>query len=110
MTRFTKMGIGRIITGPWVDTSKGDAAAPGYCSRVVSKEFNVGIDTGLYADMLSPESPEAAIGHAPSRINDGLHMILMTTLDRAYFHAKVEREWYAELPAEDGDYVGRLAL
>ena len=42
-------GKGKTIKGRWIDTNKGDTSTPDYRSRSVGKEFNTGVDAGLYA-------------------------------------------------------------
>ena len=43
----TRSGRGKIIKGRWIDVNKGDSKCPDYRSRVVSEEFNTGVDSSL---------------------------------------------------------------
>ena len=47
-SRVQELG-GKMVSVKWLDTNKGDRAAPNYRSRLVAREFNQGKDDTLYA-------------------------------------------------------------
>ena len=125
MQLFEKMGVsgerlpksvaksrgGKIIQGRWVDTNKGYIARPDYRARFVGKECNAGVDATLYAATPPLEALKLLIGHAASHIDGGAH-IMLSDVERAYFHALAKRDVYVVLP--DAGYqeglVGRMRL
>ena len=103
----------KMIRGRWIDTNKGDSAVPDYRSRLVGKEFNVGVDPELFAATPPVEALKLLLGHASA--NKGLKLHFMfSDVKRAYVNAKAQRELWVDIPAEHGEYfpgaVGRLAL
>ena len=129
MEFFSKMGVwaeklpkrvvksrgGKIIPGRWVDANKGDAARPVFRARSVGKEFNTGVDPTLYAATPPLEAITLLLAHASSCPSRKVH-IMVSDVQRAYFHAMATRELYVELPCEGPDFddkecmVGRLRL
>ena len=91
---------GKIISGRWVDTNKGDISKPDYRARFVGKEFNAGVDPIQYAATPPLEGLELLLAHAPSSRDKKVHLML-SDVKRAYVHALAQREPYVDLPQED---------
>ena len=122
---FRKMVVYRKVKRPqgvktirtrWVDVNKGDAKATDYRSRLVGMEFNEGVDPSLFAGTPPLEALRAIISLAGTANDKGVtQKIMINDVKRAYFHAKVTRDIYVEIPQEDrvegeGDMVGKLEL
>ena len=129
---------GKLIGVRWVDINKGDATDRNYRSRLVGREFNVGKDDSLYASTPPLEALRVVVSHAATEAPEDLvchgrvpssHLtsaggpkhtkgerreILVCDVRRAYFYAKINRDVFIELPAEDpesgGNVVGKLRL
>ena len=83
----------------WIDVNKGDNDNPNYRSRIVAREIN----THKREDLFAATPPLEALKIILSMIataNKG-EVVMVNDISRAFFHAKVEREVYVELPAED---------
>ena len=90
MEFFSKMGVwaeklpkrvvesrgGKIISGRWVDTNKGDAARPDYRARFVGKGFNTGVDPTLYTATPPFEALKLLLAHASSCPDRKVHIML----------------------------------
>ena len=128
MDYFNKLGVydrvprsdvnktgGKLIGVRWVDINKGDATDRNYRSRLVGREFNVGKDDTLYASTPPLEALRVVVSHAATEDpSEERREIIVCDVRRAYFYAKINRDVYIELPAEDpesgGDLVGKLRL
>ena len=110
---FKRNGRGKLIKGRWIDVNKGDSLKPDIRSRYVGKEFATGVDASLYAGTPPLEALKLIIGEAANEKHAGMH-IMLSDVNRAYFHASAERELYVEIPREDPDWspdaIGRLNL
>ena len=106
---------GKVIGVRWVDVNKGDATDTNYRSRLVGREFNVGRDDALYAATPPLEALRLVISHAATYPDHGpRRMVMVNDVRRAYFYAKIKRDVYIELPAEDDKHgtgmLGKLKL
>ena len=106
---------GIVIGVRWVDVNKGDASDPEYRSRLVGREFAVEKDDALYAATPPLEALRLIISHAGTDTESGGRRALMINdVRRAYFYAKIQRDVYIELPAEDDQHgkgmLGKLRL
>ena len=106
-----RSGKGTIIKGRWLDINKGDSINHDYRLRFVSKDFNTGLDSSLYAATPPLEALKLLISTAPSERHREMNMII-SDVKRAYFHAPATRELYVEVPREDPNWqaglLGRL--
>ena len=130
MTYFRKLGVyrvvprshqrmtgGKIVSTRWVDTNKGDSLKPNCRSRLVGREFNVERDDSLYASTPPLESLRIILSNAATWTkgqSETRKNVMINDVRRAYFYAKVSRDIYVELPAEDPDagpdVLGKLEL
>ena len=94
------MRIGKApITVKWIDINMGDAQAPNYRPRLVAREVN----TYKRDDLFAATPPLEALKMIISMIataNKG-DLIMVNDISRAFFHAKVTRDVYVQLPKED---------
>ena len=96
---------GKIIGVRWVDVNKGDALDANYRSRLLVREFNVGLDDALYASTPSLEALRLIMRYAATQPLDGQRRIIMINdVRRAHFYAKIQRDVYIELPKEEPDH------
>ena len=106
----------KIINTRWIDHNKGDEKNPNMRSRLVGKEFADSVDPSLYAATPPVEAMRMILSMAATSDGErGRRVVMTNDVGRAYFHAKVAREVYVEIPSEDkkpedGDVVGRLNL
>ena len=95
-----KRTIGRMpIIVRWVDINKGDRETPNYRSRIVAREIN----TYNRDDLFAATPPLEALKNILSIIataNKG-EVIMVNDISLAFFHARVERDVYVQLPEED---------
>ena len=106
---------GKLIGVRWVDVNKGDATDRNYRSRLVGREFNAGRDDTLYASTPPLEALRVVTSYAATEVpGEERREIIVCDVRRAYVYAKINRDVYVELPAEDphhgGDLVGKLRL
>jgi len=106
---------GKLIGTRWVDVNKGDGVDVDCRSRLVGREFNVGRDDALYAATPPLEALRIIISDAATiGENDVRKEVMVNDVRRAYFYAKIERDVFIELPAEDPDFgsdkIGKLRL
>ena len=104
----------KVIKLRWIDVNKMDAQNPLIRSRVVAKEFNDGVDPDLFAATPPIEALRYLISNAAT-VGGEKKCLMINDVSRAFFNAKVTREVYVQLPAEDilpGEegMVGRLNL
>ena len=104
----------KIIRLRWIDVNKMDADNPMIRSRIVAKEYNDGVDPNMFASTPPIEALRYLLSKAATKGNED-KMIMLNDVSRAFFNAKVSREVYVHLPAEDieageKDLVGRLNL
>ena len=104
----------KIIKLRWIDCNKMDAANPMIRSRLVAKEYNDHVDPNLFAATPPIEALRFLMSKAAT-IGQGDQAVMLNDVSRAFFNAKVTREVYIQLPAEDvgpgeKDLVGRLNL
>jgi hypothetical protein len=110
-----KKSGGKLIGTRWVDVNKGDSVNVDCRSRLVGREFNVGRDDALYAATPPLEALRIIISEAATIAGgDQRRELMVNDVRRAYFYAKIDRDVFIELPAEDPDYgsgkVGKLRL
>ena len=103
-----------IIRLRWIDVNKMDADNPMIRSRIVAKEYNDGVDPNMFASTPLIESLRSLFSKAATTGNED-KVIMLNDVSRAFFNAKVTREVYIHLPAEDmeegeKDLVGKLNL
>ena len=128
MEYFKKLGVyevvsrdmvqltgGKLIGTRWVDVNKGDSTNVECRSRLVGREFNVGRDDALYAATPPLEALRLIVSDAATIAGgDGTKRLMVNDVRRAYFYAKIDRDVFIELPAEDPEYgtgkVGKLKL
>lgn len=106
---------GKLIGTRWVDTNKGDSTNVDVRSRLVGREFNVGRDDALYAATPPLEALRVIISHAATFTCGSAHReVMVNDVRRAYFYAKIGRDFFIELPPEDPEHdsgkVGKLRL
>ena len=126
---------GKLIGTRWVDVNKGDSVNVDCRSRLVGREFNVGRDDALYAATPPLEALRIIVSDAATITeNNGSQEVsshladepgggethsarkelMVNDVRRAYFYAKIDRDVFVELPAEDPEYgsgkVGKLRL
>ena len=104
----------KIIKLRWIDVNKMDAANPLIRSRLVAKEYNDHVDPNLFAATPPIEALRYLLSKAATT-GRGKKAVMLNDVSRAFFNAKVTREVYIQLPAEDvgpgeKDLVGRLNL
>ena len=101
----------------WVDINKGDESSPNYRSRLVGREFKKNKRDDLFAATPPLEAIRALISLAASQKNRGSNKVKKLSfidIKKAYFHAKVKRLVYVDLPDEAlspderGKFCGRL--
>ena len=104
----------KIIKLKWIDTNKGDTENPNYRSRLVGMEFSSGADPENFAATPPLEALRVVVSHAGTVKNGKARKFMINDVARAYFNAKIDRDLYVELPAEDrddkDDMVGKLEL
>ena len=83
----------------WIDVNKGDKIHPNYRSRFVAKEIN----TYKRIDLFAAAPPLEAVKMLLSMVatNNNGEVVMVNDVSRAFFHAKVKRDVYVELPQED---------
>ena len=101
------------ITVRWIDINKGDADSPNYRSRLVAREINTHKREDLFAATPPLEALKVILSMTASA-NKG-EVIMVNDISRAFFHARVERDVYIQLPDEDrkageDDLCGKLRL
>ena len=126
---------GKLIEARWVDVNKGDSVNVDCRSRLVGREFNVGRDDALYAatpplealriivsdaatvtEFYGSQEVSSHLADEPGRgeTHTERKELMVNDVRRAYFYAKIERDVFIELPAEDPEYgsrkVGKLRL
>ena len=87
------------ISTRWIDINKGDVSNPNYRSRLVAREIN----THKRNDLFAATPPLEALKMIPAMTataNKG-ESIMINDISRAFFHAKVKRNVYVQLPPED---------
>ena len=89
------------ISVRWIDISKGDAQSPNNRSRLVAREINTYKRDDLFAATPPIEALKMIISMAATA-NRG-EVIMVNDIRRAFFHAKVTRDVYVQLPPEDVD-------
>ena len=106
----------KIIKTRWIDINKGDMLHPNYRSRFVGKEFNNGVEDGLFAATPPLEAVRALVGDMAT-VEDGTEeaVLMINDIARAFFEAATGRNICIELPEEDrvpgeGDMVGKLQM
>ena len=96
---------GEILGTRWVDVSKDDSEHPDCRSRLAGREFNIGKDDSLYASTPHLKALRYVVSGAGTWGGEGSkrwrRAIMINDVRRAYFYAKVSRDLYIELPAED---------
>ena len=88
-----------LITARWIDISKGDAANPNYRSRLVAREINTHKIDDRFTAAPSLEALKLILSMTATS-NNG-EMVIVNDISRAFFHAKAERDVYAQLAPED---------
>ena len=88
-----------FITVRWIDINKGDNQSPSYRSRLVAREINTYKRDDLIA-ATPPLEPLKLIVSMAAIGNNGA-VIMVNDISRAFFHAKVARDVYVQLPPED---------
>ena len=104
----------KVIKLRWIDVNKMDAANPLIRSRLVAKEYNDHIDPNLFAATPPIEALRYLLSKAATE-GKSEKVVMLNDVSRAFFNAKVTREVYVQLPAEDiepgeNEMVGRLNL
>ena len=104
----------KIIKLRWLDVNKMDQDNPMIRSRIVAKEYNDGVDPNMFAATPPIEALRYLLSKAATH-GEGKQCIMLNDVSRAFFNAKVTREVYVQLPAEDlepgdKDLVGKLNL
>ena len=92
---YKKTGKGPISVR-WIDINKGDAQSPNYRSRLVAREINTYKRDDLFAATPPLEALKMIISMAATG-NRG-EVIMVNDISRAFFHAKVTRDVYVQLP------------
>ena len=80
----------------WIDINKGDTDNFNYRSRLVVREINTYKRDHLFA----ATPPLEALISMTATANKG-EIVMVNDISRAFFHAKLEREVYVQLPEED---------
>ena len=83
----------------WIDINKGDVKDPNYRSRLVAKEINTYKRDDLFAATPPLEAMKMVMSIAAT--NNKGEIIMINDVSRAFFHARVKRDVYVELPDED---------
>ena len=83
----------------WIDINKGDSQSPNYRSRIVARELNTRNRDDLFA--ATPPLEALKIILSMTAIANKGEVVMINDISRAFFHAKVERDVYVELPEED---------
>ena len=92
--------IGKIpITMRWIDINKGDQENPNYRSRIVARELNTHKRDDLFAATPPLEALKLVLSMTATA-NKG-EVVMINDISRAFFHAKVERDVFIQLPDED---------
>ena len=92
----------KIIKVMWIDVDKGDAQSPNIRSRLVAKEFNNGVEEGLFAGTPPIEALRLLVSAAATVEDDEENSVIMINdVSRAFFEASIQREVCIELPDED---------
>ena len=104
----------KVIKLRWIDVNKMDALNPMIRSRLVAKEYNDHIDPNLFAATPPIEALRFLLSKAATA-GQVEKAVMLNDVSRAFFNAKVTREVYVQLPAEDVEpgeegMVGRLNL
>ena len=94
----------KIIKVRWIDVNKGDALDPNIRCRLVAKEFNNGVEDGLFAATPPLEALRLLVSSAAT-VKTGAenNVIMINDVSRAFFEAPINREVCIELPDEDLD-------
>ena len=107
----------KIIKTRWIDINKGDITNPNYRSRFVGKEFNNGVEEGLFAATPPLEALKAMISELATEDEGEVEetVLMINDVARAFFEAGTSRDICIELPEEDkiegeGDMVGKLRM
>ena len=90
----------KIIKLRWIDTNKMDAANPLIRSRLVAKEYNDHEDPSLFAATPPIEALRYLLSKA-ARTGGAEKSVMLNDVSRAFFNARVTREVYVQLPAEN---------
>ena len=95
-----KRVTGRMpITVRWIDVNKGDQEHPNYRSRIVAREIDIYKRDDFFAATLPLEALKVILSMIAT-VNKG-EVVMINDISRAFFHAKVERDVYIQLPEED---------
>ena len=95
-----KRATGKMpITVRWIDINKGDEEHPNYRSRIVVREINTCKRDDLFAATPPLEALKVILS-TTATANKG-EVVMINDISRAFFHAKVERDVYIQLPEED---------
>ena len=103
----------KIIQTRWIDINKGDDENPKYRSRFVGKEFNDGVEDGLFAATPPLEALRLLISDAATKDSKEEKVIMVNDVARAFFEAPINRYVCVELPDEmktEKDEVGLLQM
>ena len=95
---YQKTGRVPIIVR-WIDINKGDVQSPNYRSRIVAREINTYKRNDLFAATPPLEALKMIISMTATS-NQG-EIIMINDIGRAFFHARVTRDVYVQLPDED---------
>ena len=95
---YEKTGKGPI-TVRWIDINKGDTTTPNYRSRLVAREINTYKRDDLFAATPPLEALKMIISMTATA-NKG-EILMVNDISRAFFHAKVTRDVYVQMPKED---------
>ena len=95
---YARIGKAPIIVR-WIDINKGGAANPNYRSRFVAREINTHKRDDLFAGTPPLEVLKSILSITATG-NKG-EVVMVNDVSRAFFHAKVRREVYVQLVAED---------
>ena len=103
----------KTIKTRWLDINEGNKLNPNYRSRFVGKEFNDGVQEGLFAGTPPLEALRLIISHVATRkgYRSAPRFVMINDAARAFFEADMKRYVCIELPAEEGapeDEVGLL--
>ena len=83
----------------WIDINKGDTKDPNYRSQSVAKEINICKKNDLFAATPPLEAFKSILSMATT--NNRGEIVMVHDVSRAFFHAKVQRDVYVDLPEED---------
>ena len=98
----------KIIKVMWIDVNKGDAQNSNIRSRLVAKEFNNGVQDGLFAGTPPIEALRLLVSAAATtEAGEEDNVIMINDVSRAFFEAPIQRSVCIELPDEDLDDADR---